>query len=141
MRSRWLGKHYLRPVCRCVHDRGVVKHDAHDQDRLRVVEQLHPRPPGRSSSGGRSAWQQRLAPSRRKLHGCPAQLAGIWDTWTLHVDMCFWGPAMSSGLPPVQPPGTGRGGSPATRSGAFGIGGNRGGARPSRLGDAAAQTA
>ena len=41
---------------------------------------------------------------------------------------------------PVQTPATGRGGSPATRSGALGIGGNRGGARRSRLGDASAHT-
>ena len=41
-------------------------------------------------------------------------------------------------LPPVQTPATGRGGSPATRSGALGIDGNRGGARPSRQGEASA---
>ena len=42
---------------------------------------------------------------------------------------------------PVQTPATGRGGSPATRSGALGIGGNRGGGCRSRPGVAAAQTA
>eukprot|EP00966_Prymnesium_polylepis_P080814 1872348-Prymnesium_polylepis.2 len=41
-------------------------------------------------------------------------------------------------LLPVQTPATGRGGSPATRSRALGIGGNRGGGRRSRPGDASA---
>ena len=38
----------------------------------------------------------------------------------------------------TETPATGRGGFPATRSGALGIGGNRGGARPSRPGEASA---
>ena len=41
---------------------------------------------------------------------------------------------------PVQTPATGRGGSPVARSGALGIGGNRGGARRSRPGDASAHS-
>ena len=58
------------------------------------------------------------APSERQRRGIPTPLGTVCRS--ARDPPC---------RPPVQTPATGRGGSPATRSGALGIGGNRGGAR------------
>ena len=63
------------------------------------------------------------------------KLAEKWVRFDNDVNVVT-GPAVGQPGLPVQTPATGRGGSPAARSGALGIGGNRGGARRSRQGEA-----